>query len=300
MSRGLALASHEAEPDGAMGTCVSCGGGLAPLRKYQFKSAAFRRVYRDRAVYACAACGLAQVDVDKVDGEALSHYYRVQYRAVAQIGIGNPGHRWYRARAAALAKLAASHALRAPQRVFEVGAGYGYNLLAMRELYPDTLLFTDEPDETIALPKPIQRATLGGGGYDIVTLSHVLEHFANPKGLIESALDALTAGGILLIEVPNDVPGIYALNGPDEPHLMFFTAKTLELLLGTPTVFGAGPPYQRKTIHMRSRRAALRILRRLPILSGLLARRSAQIISPDSFYARRTDGIFLRAVLSRN
>jgi SAM-dependent methyltransferase len=280
-----------------MGACVSCGGGLTPVRKYQFKSAAFRRVYRDRAVYGCRDCGLAQVDVSKVDDGALARYYRTEYRAVAQIGVGDPGHRWYRARAAALAKLAASHSLRVPQRVFEVGAGYGYNLLAMKELYPDVLLFTDELDETIALPASIDRASLEDGGYDIVTLSHVLEHFSNPKSLIASALNALTVGGILLIEVPNDVPGIYALNGPDEPHLTFFTAKSLELLLGTPTIFGAGPPYQRKTIYMRSRRAALRVLRHTPIVSDLIARRRAQIISPDSFCARRTDGIFLRAVL---
>jgi SAM-dependent methyltransferase len=300
MSWGLAQAGDDARSEDSMGICVSCGGGLTPVRKYQFKSAAFRRVYSDRAVYACTDCGLAQVDVSKVDDDALSHYYRVEYRAVAQIGVGDPGHRWYRARAAALAKLAASHSLRAPQRVFEVGAGYGYNLLAMKELYPDALLYTDELDQTIALPKSIRRATLGGGGYDVITLSHVLEHFSNPKSLIASALTALTVGGILLIEVPNDVPGIYPLNGPDEPHLTFFTAKSLELLLGTPTIFGVGPPYQRKTIYMRSRRAALRILRRMPIVSGLIGRRSARIISPDSFCARRTDGIFLRAVLSND
>jgi SAM-dependent methyltransferase len=284
--------------EGSMGTCVSCGGALRPVRKYRFKSAAFRRVYSDRSVYACTACRLAQADVSKVDDDALSRYYRLEYRAVAQIGVGDPGHRWYRARAAALAKLAAAHSLRAPKRVFEVGAGYGYNLLAIKELYPDAFLFTDELDETIALPKPIDRATLASGGYDIVTLSHVLEHFSNPKSLIASALNALTVGGILLIEVPNDVPGIYALNGPDEPHLTFFTANSLELLLGTATIFGAGPPYQRKNIYMWSRRAALRMLHRMPIVSGFIARRSARIISPDSFSARRTDGIFLRAVLS--
>jgi SAM-dependent methyltransferase len=284
--------------EGSMGTCVSCGGALRPVRKYRFKSAAFRRVYSDRSVYACTACRLAQVDVSRVDNDALSRYYRLEYRAVAQIGVGDPGHRWYRARAAALAKLAVAHSLRAPKRVFEVGAGYGYNLLAIKELYPDAFLFTDELDETIALPKPIDRATLASGGYDIVILSHVLEHFSNPKSLIASALNALTVGGILLIEVPNDVPGIYALNGPDEPHLTFFTANSLELLLGTATIFGAGPPYQRKNIYMWSRRAALRMLHRMPIVSGFIARRSARIISPDSFSARRTDGIFLRAVLS--
>ena len=87
-----------------MGKCVSCGGLLQPVRKYDFKSDAFRKVYSDRYVYSCVECGLSQTDVSKIDESALSGYYRAEYRAIARIGVGDPGHRWYRARATALAK----------------------------------------------------------------------------------------------------------------------------------------------------------------------------------------------------
>ncbi|HEY6621484.1 MAG TPA: class I SAM-dependent methyltransferase [Steroidobacteraceae bacterium] len=282
-----------------MGKCVSCGGCLKRVRKYNFKSDAFRKVYSDRHVYSCVDCGLSQTDVSKINEDALTGYYRAEYRAVAHIGVGDPGHRWYRARATALALLAAEHLARSPGRVFELGAGYGYNLLAVKELYPAALLFTDELDETVTLPDAINRAELSGGSYDVVILSHVLEHFTDPKSLIRSALKALAVGGIVVIEVPNDVPGIFPLNGPDEPHLTFFTAQTLTALLGSPAVFGAGPRYQRKTIYMRGRRFASRIVRRIPYLSKLVESRQVRVVSPESFSVRRSDGVFLRAVLGR-
>ena len=280
-----------------MGKCVSCGCLLKPVRKYDFKSDAFRKVYSDRHVYSCIECGLSQTDVSKINEGALAGYYRAEYRAVAQIGVGDPGHRWYRARATALAMLAAEHLPRSPTRVFELGAGYGYNLLAVKELYPSALLFTDELDETVTLPEAINRAELSEGIYDVVILSHVLEHFTDPKRLIRSALDALAPGGIVIIEVPNDVPGVFPLNGPDEPHLTFFTAQTLMGMLGSSAVFGAGPPYQRKTIYMRGRRFASRMVRSMPVLSKLVERRQIRVVSPESFSVRRSDGVFLRAVL---
>jgi SAM-dependent methyltransferase len=280
-----------------MGKCVSCGGRLKPVRKYEFKSDAFRKVYDDRHVYNCVECSLSQTDVSKIDEGALSGYYRGEYRAVARIGLGDPGHRWYRARATALALLVADHLPRCAARVFELGAGYGYNLVAMKELYPAALLFTDELDETVPLPDAVERAELSEGGYDVVILSHVLEHFTDPKRLIRSALTALALGGIVIIEVPNDVPGIFPLNGPDEPHLTFFTARTLMALLGSSAVFGAGPRYQRKTIYMRGRRFASRLVRRMPLLSKLVERRQIRVVSPESFSVRRWDGVFLRAVL---
>jgi SAM-dependent methyltransferase len=279
-----------------MAGCVNCGGRLKRRRRYTFKSAAFRKVYGDNFVYVCTQCGLYQADVSKIDAAGLLQYYRSEYRAVAKIGVGDPGHRWYRARATALAELAAEHCVGPVARAFEVGAGYGYNLNALKALYPDLLLFTDELDEGIDLPDEIQHASLSDGPYDIVILSHVLEHFADPKQVISATLNALSKNGVVVIEVPNDVPGIVPLNGPDEPHLTFFTARTLKELLGTESVYAAGPPYRRKTA-ARARSLLAAILAHTPIFSSMLANRRMQVISSPSFSVRRSDGIFLRAVL---
>jgi SAM-dependent methyltransferase len=279
-----------------MGNCINCGGRLKRRRRYAFKSAAFRKVYGDDFVYVCTQCELHQADVSKIDEAGLLKYYRTEYRAIAKIGVGDPGHRWYRARAAALAELAAEHRVGPAARAFEVGAGYGYNLSALKALYPDLQLFTDELDESIALPDEIRRADLSDGPYDIVILSHVLEHFANPKQVVSATLNALSKDGVVVIEVPNDVPGIVPLNGPDEPHLTFFTAQTLKELLGTESVYAAGPPYRRKIV-ARARSLLAAILARAPVFSSMLANRRMQVVSSPSFSVRRSDGIFLRAVL---
>src|SRR5271156_2145295 len=89
----------------SMGSCVNCGGPLKRRRRYDFKSAAFRKVYGDKFVYVCTHCGLYQADVSKIDEAGLLKYYRTEYRAIAKIGVGDAGHRWYRARATALAEL---------------------------------------------------------------------------------------------------------------------------------------------------------------------------------------------------
>jgi SAM-dependent methyltransferase len=279
-----------------VGTCVNCGSQLQRRRRYDFKSAAFRHVYSDDSVYVCRKCELLQADVSKIDEVGLLQYYRNEYRAIAKIGIGDPEHRWYRARATAIAELASQHLVGGAARAFEVGSGYGYNLSALKALYPDVLLFTDELDETITLPDDIKRANLSEGPYDIVILSHVLEHFTDPKRLIAATLRALLPGGVVVIEVPNDVPGIISLNGPDEPHLIFFTAPTLAELLHTTSVFAVGPPYRRKSVaHVRS--FLSRALAHAPPFSSMIAKRRTQVISSTSFTVKRPDGIFLRAVL---
>ena len=188
-----------------MGNCVSCSGDLGFFRRYDFKTENFRRVYSDGNVYRCLKCGLVQVDTSKVNENALSRYYRTEYRAVAEIGAG--GSEWpLGLGAVTLAKLAAEHVTRPPERIFELGAGYGYNLLEMKKVFPTAELFTEEPDETIELPAAINRAALSDGGYDVIILSHVLEHLTHPKPAIRRIIDALADGGIVVIEVPNDVP----------------------------------------------------------------------------------------------
>jgi len=145
--------------------------------------------------------------------------------------------------------------------------------------------------------RPAPRGTMSDGNFDVVILSHVLEHFTDPKRLVRSALNALTRDGIVVIEVPNDVPGIFPLNGPDEPHLTFFTAQTLATLLGTSAVFAAGPPYRNKSVGAHVRRIAARVLQDTPVVSRFVMHGRMRVISPSSFAMRRQNGVFLRAVL---
>ena len=67
-----------------------------------------------------------------------------------------------------------------------------------------------------------------GNLFDLVVISHVLEHTSHPKGFIESCTRMLSPGGILFIEVPCKD---YEHKKFIEPHLLFFDKEPLRQLL---------------------------------------------------------------------
>ena len=292
-----------------MARCVTCSGPLRIQRGYVFESDAFRRIYQGREVYRCEACNLSQVDTARVDDAALTAYYREDYRNVGSAGqLTEATQHWYAKRAEALVGLVAEHGRPDIAAIFEVGAGYGHNLRALGERYPAATLETDEVslDANAGQGGTIGHGEIGTGEHDVVILSHVLEHFTDPAGLLERVTQSLRPGGVAIIEVPNDIDGIERLNGPDEPHLTFFEEPTLRALLERVplealALFPAGPDYV-----VRGRKRALRqafraALYRVPALSGILRRRAARNVAalPD-FAAQNPHGVFLRAVLRKS
>jgi SAM-dependent methyltransferase len=64
--------------------------------------------------------------------------------------------------------------------------------------------------------------------FDIVIISHVLEHVSNPKSFIDFSTKYLKKGGVLFLDVPcND----YEHKELDEPHLLFFNKTPMRFLL---------------------------------------------------------------------
>lgn len=106
--------------------------------------------------------------------------------------------------------------------VFEKGCGWGINLLCIKELFPKAEMYTDEPDEhttEILRNIGIKRAE-SGKMFDVIIMSHVLEHLLDPVNEIRWAYEHLIANGLLYIEVPNSMN--FA-----EPHVTFWTKDTL-------------------------------------------------------------------------
>ena len=64
--------------------------------------------------------------------------------------------------------------------------------------------------------------------FDLVVMSHVLEHVPGPVGFLSEAAKTLRKGGVLFIEVPcRD----FEHKSLDEPHLLFFDKVPMEHLL---------------------------------------------------------------------
>ena len=144
----------------------------------------------------------------------------------------------------------------APQRVLELGCGTGATLAALKMQHPSAHTTGVE-----RLPAAVQAARaamsadvlieadlldaqaldLKAAGYDLIILSHVLEHFAEPAALLARARGWLAPNGHVLVALPNVrhlsvlVPLVlrgefrYAPSGVlDRTHLRFFTRRSAE------------------------------------------------------------------------
>jgi SAM-dependent methyltransferase len=99
------------------------------------------------------------------------------------------------------------------RRVLDVGCGAGYfSLMLVRQLgiAPDAVLGIDihprarELGEQIGLRfETRQLSEVGERSFDLISMSHVLEHVPDPRGYLVEAAKRLAPGGLLMISVPN-------------------------------------------------------------------------------------------------
>jgi len=117
------------------------------------------------------------------------------------------------------------------QDVLDVGAGYGFLLRKIRELFPEILLSYHDLDKksTSYLSEYHIKTHIENNKYDLVMSSHNLEHFTSPQSFFNLIDGLLVHGGYLFIEVPNSIfeTTKWKNRGYDGPHLMFFTIKSL-------------------------------------------------------------------------
>jgi 2-polyprenyl-3-methyl-5-hydroxy-6-metoxy-1,4-benzoquinol methylase len=80
---------------------------------------------------------------------------------------------------------------------------------------------------------------LAGGGYDLITAFHVIEHLHDPRTIISRLAQALTPNGRMIVEVPSADDALLTLYDCDafqrftywSQHLFLFTAATLRTLV---------------------------------------------------------------------
>lgn len=120
--------------------------------------------------------------------------------------------------------------------ILEIGAGPGFFAATWMRKYPECEYVAIETDVSC-------HATLKDSGvsrietstnfvnshlFDLVVMSHVLEHVPNPIEFLTQATRSLRKGGVLFIEVPcRD----WEHKPVDEPHLLFFDKNPMVLLL---------------------------------------------------------------------
>lgn len=132
------------------------------------------------------------------------------------------------------------------RRLLDFGCGAGGFLLKALELAaivhgvePETRLSSHYESRGLTvyqnlsdIPNDIQ------GGYDIITMFHVLEHIPDPKAILSELSEMLVDDGQIIVEVPSADDALLTLY-QCEPfslftywscHLFLYTAKTLQML----------------------------------------------------------------------
>ena len=226
--------------------CHLCGGEATPLEGY----ATFRRVSSDCRPWpaggvlgVCAACGALVVCADarwRADCTRIYEGYEIYHQSggveqvVAQSAAAEPVGR----SRALLEHLRGAVSLPARGRLLDVGCGNGGFLRGFTESFPGWSAVGSEFDakhraevESIHGVEKLHVGELGslGGGFDLISLVHVLEHLCEPAALLRQLRGMLRPGGRLLLQLP-----YYVLN-PIElliaDHATHFSAPSLRQLL---------------------------------------------------------------------
>lgn len=136
------------------------------------------------------------------------------------------------------------HLPRPAGRLLDVGCGNGAFLLRAREagwnvqgIEPDPVAAGQALAAGLSIhARDISACGAPSGGFDVVTLSHVLEHLHDPASMLASCRDLLRPGGMLWLATPN-IQGVghraYASAWfPLEPprHLFLSSARQLETM----------------------------------------------------------------------
>ncbi|MFA5844046.1 MAG: methyltransferase domain-containing protein [Coriobacteriia bacterium] len=201
-------------------------------------------------------------------------------------------------------------------RVLDVGAGHGFLGVAAAQGASVRCVeyWAAEPDSAMlssleaAWPRLASACALRGcadaadaeGAFDLVVLSNVLEHVAQPLALLTLVASKLGEDGLVLIDVPN---GDHRFKADVFPHLVFFSREGLSRLLARAGLEvlaceGFGRAYVKSPINGARRTLKVRAVERLYGLRRLLPARVSAAFFDSYFGASRrdADGTWLRAV----
>ena len=245
--------------------CPACGGIDVQIRFADCRDLLFAAPGEFR-VAECAGCGALfcdpQIRPDQFDTYYLASYYpaaeqiRARLRAKrftrwALRRFWGPAARDTAVRRAArrIVSLFSIQLRMAPPvqgagRLLEVGCSSGEKLFLLRDcgwqaegIEPSSDAHAEA--EKLGLPAqrcPLEDADLPNGAYDVIQLTHVLEHLIDPVGCLLKLRDALAPGGKILLTLPNGhglglrLFGRY-WQGLDLPrHCVVYTPRALRAL----------------------------------------------------------------------
>jgi SAM-dependent methyltransferase len=226
--------------------CAICGGTACHmLHEMRFALPQGSPLPAGYAVIACARCGFVYADTPGSAADYARHYEEFSHYEDPAIATGSGEQAFDRQRLAETADWLAQH-VETGTRVLDIGCGNGGLLQALRERGFNSLAGMDPSANCVArLGTMGFRAWRGWLGdlppaqekFDLIILSHVLEHLLDPRPALASLHALLTESGRVYVETPDaaryadfpSVPFYYF----DSEHINHFDRAALENLART-------------------------------------------------------------------
>lgn len=119
--------------------------------------------------------------------------------------------------------------------ILEIGAAHGIILDRFRALDQEVDLYALEKNPRWEHHLQSRRihhlnADNDPGEFDVIVMSHVLEHFMDPVDGLRAQVERLSEDGVIYIEVPNCPDVDYPYVEYKLVHTFYFTAKTLQMV----------------------------------------------------------------------
>jgi SAM-dependent methyltransferase len=212
------MAQPEALPRGpqsltaARTSCWACGGGDLTLVKASNVEAALEArnfaITDDSygvtgAIYRCTSCGFMQCH----DMPDVLRFYESLEDPAYEVGRDQ---RLLQAESLLNAIVAVAGKNARSLRLLDVGAGSGILLAAARQMgmaaegiEPSSWLAAAAKAHGCSVHLGVLPHPDAAGPYDLVTLVDVIEHVANPRGLLEAAAAVLAPDGLLAVVTPD-------------------------------------------------------------------------------------------------
>jgi len=214
--------------------CVVCGSSqLTRLSPYRYK----HEMFSSCNLYQCQHCQFAFAN-PMPDDQSLEKY-NASYFSNAHDGL--PQDSVSLAFHSAINKLRAIYveqniSIDECTNVLEIGGGAGHFAKYWKSKRPQTDYYMIETD--VNCHKALQDLNIQFFAkveelsedmeFDLIVMSHVLEHTNSPFEFLSKMFSRLKKGGAIFIEVPcND----WKFKAEEEPHLLFFDKKPMEILL---------------------------------------------------------------------
>lgn len=180
----------------------------------------------------CRACGLACYSPrpDEADVEA-KYAYLYEHEEAAPPGR-LPQLKWHDGVRGQRVHRHLAPRLGDARTVLDVGGGHGQLLepFVRRGLTCSVVDYLDEVVPGVSRAGDTLDDLPSGDEYDVVICSHVLEHVADPRGLLTRIRAHLAPGGLVYAEVPLEIWRGIPIGGDPVTHVSFFSPDSMRTL----------------------------------------------------------------------